>query len=346
MKNGYLETIQKGLDGLKDIQGSRVSYGNGSKEEQLDLLRRELETADAIVIGAGAGMSTSAGFVYDGERFRRYFGDFADKYGLTDMYSGGFFPYNSPEEHWAFFSRNIYINRYMAAPKPVYGDFFKLMRDRNYFVITTNVDHQFRKAGFDKSRIFYTQGDYGLWQCSTPCHRRTYDNKDKVVKMLLAQGFVIGESGELLAPRTEGSNPITPRTEATGEPETGRMDFARISMKVPSELVPYCPVCGEPMKMNLRSDDTFVEDEGWHAASAAYADFLREHEGAHILFLELGVGSNTPVIIKYPFWQMTRENPAAVYACVNYREAFCPESIADRSICIDGDIGEILKDLR
>lgn len=265
-------------------------------------LKRELDTADAVVIGAGAGLSTSAGFPYGGERFHRYFSDFEAKYGYHDMYSGGFYPYATPEERWAFWSRTIYINRYQDPPKPVYQDLLQVVRGKDYFVLTTNVDHCFQKAGFDKQRLFYTQGDYGLWQCSRPCHQKTYDNEAAVRKMFTQQK----------------------------------------DLRVPSDLVPHCPVCGAPMSMNLRVDDTFVEDAGWHAAAGRYEAFLRSHQGQHLLFLELGVGGNTPVIIKYPFWNMTHQNPRATYACINLAEAYCPKEIQKQAICIDGDIGNVL----
>lgn len=281
-------------------------------------LKQELETADAVVIGAGAGLSTSAGFTYSGERFQKYFGDFIAKYGFRDMYSGGFYPFGSFEEHWAYWSRYIYINRYMDAPKPVYSDLYRLVREKDYFVLTTNVDHQFQKAGFDKHRLFYTQGDYGLWQCSKPCHQKTYDNEAVVRKMLEAQGFQITEHG-LTIPNDSS-----------------------LIMKISTELVPHCPVCGAPMTMNLRADDTFVEDEGWHKAADRYDDFLRRHAGQHILFWELGVGGNTPVIIKYPFWRMTYQNPEAVYACINLSDVYSPKEIQKQSICIEMDIGKAL----
>ena len=271
--------------------------------DDLARLRQELDRADAVVIGAGAGLSASAGFTYSGERFEKYFGDFIEKYGFRDMYSGGFYPFETLEEHWAYWSRYIYINRYLDAPKPVYSILLKLVQDRDYFVLTTNVDHCFQKAGFDKHRLFYTQGDYGLWQCSKPCHSKTYDNEAAVRAMLAQQN----------------------------------------SMKIPGESVPHCPVCGSPMSMNLRADGSFVEDSGWHKAARRYEEFLRRHEGMRVLFLELGVGGNTPGIIKYPFWRMTYENPRAVYACVNLGEAWAPKEIAERSVCIDGDIGETLE---
>ena len=272
---------------------------------EIDRLKKEIQTADAIVIGAGAGLSTAAGFTYSGERLQEYFGDFVEKYGFRDMYSGGFYPFPTPEEQWAYWSRYIYINRYMDVDNGTYKRLFELVKDKDYFVLTTNVDHQFQKAGFDKHRLFYTQGDYGLWQCSEPCHQNTYDNEETVRAMFEQQK----------------------------------------NMRVPSEFVPKCPVCGKPMSMNLRADDTFVEDDGWHRAAERYDEFLRRHEGLHILFLELGVGMNTPVIIKYPFWKMTYANPKAVYACVNFGEAYAPDEIRGQSICINGDIREVLNAL-
>nr|WP_294464713.1 Sir2 silent information regulator family NAD-dependent deacetylase [uncultured Sellimonas sp.] len=294
-----------------------------SEEEKTEKLKQALAEADAVIIGAGAGLSTSAGFVYTGERFRNYFADFEERYGFHDMYSGGFYPYDTLEEHWAYWSRYIWINRYMDAPKPVYQDLLELVREKDYFVLTTNVDHCFQKAGFDKHRLFYTQGDYGLFQCSVPCHKDTYDNEESIRKMLAAQGFQIGEKGELFVP-----------------------DGAVAKRQIPEDLVPYCPKCKKPMSMNLRADDTFVEDEGWRRAAERYADFLRRHQNGNVLFLELGVGYNTPGIIKYPFWQKTYQNPEAVYASVNLGEAAVPEPIADRSICIDGDIGAVLEKLK
>lgn len=258
-----------------------------------------------MVIGAGSGLSASAGFTYSGERFERYFADFEREYGFHDMYSGGFYPYRTPEERWAYWSRYIYINRYTDAPKPVYENLLALVREKDYFVLTTNVDHRFQLAGFDKSRLFYTQGDYGLFQCSEPCCDKTYDNESAVREMLA------NESG----------------------------------MRVPRGLEPRCPVCGRPMSMNLRADDTFVEDDGWRAASERYARFTRERTRSRTLFLELGTGMNTPGIIKFPFWRMAEERDNSVYACVNLGEAFAPASLGARAICVDGDVGEVLKKL-
>lgn len=293
-----------------------------SYEDKLSDIKELTANADAIVIGAGAGLSTSAGFTYSGERFDKYFSDFKERYKFTDMYSGGFYPYETLEEHWAFWSRYIYINRYMDAPKQVYDNLYELVKDKDYFVITTNVDHCFQKAGFDKHRLYYTQGDYGLFQCSEPCHKKTYDNEDIIRKMVMAQGYEFKEDGSLYLP--EGRN---------------------LKLTVPSELVPYCPECGKPMSMNLRADNTFVEDEGWHVAAKRYEQFLERHKNLNIVFIELGIGYNTPVIIKYPFWQMTDKWQHAHYICLNYGQAYAPDEIKDKSVCVNKDIDEIIRRL-
>lgn len=319
--NGYQESIQKGLGAVRMISG-QIGHGTGTRAEPLSRLKDEITNADAIVIGAGAGLSTSAGLTYNGERFNRYFYDFAKAYGIRDMYAGGFYPFPDEETRWAWWARHIYYNRYIDAPKPVYPELLNLVKGKDYFVITTNVDHQFQRAGFDKKRLFYTQGDYGLFQSVNFENQHTYDNEAWVTKAMMAQGFEKDENGIFQVP------------------ESG------IAMRIPTELIPKCPADGSDVVMNLRVDESFVEDAGWHRASAVYADFLRRHESLHVLFLELGVGANTPVIVKYPFWQMTMTNEKAVYACVNYGEAFCPKEIEGRSICLDGDIGEVLTELQ
>lgn len=273
--------------------------------DKIERLKQEMANADAVLIGAGAGLSAAAGLTYSGERFLRYFSDFAEKYGIRDMYSGGFYPFGSMEEYWAWWSRHIWYNRYEPESCGVYRNLYELIKDKDYFVLTTNVDHQFQLAGFDKKRLFYTQGDYGLFQCSRPCHQKTYDNKDMIRQMLETQK----------------------------------------DMKIPSELIPKCPVCGEPMDVNLRCDDTFVQDDGWYQANDRYNDFTDRNKNQHILYLELGVGKNTPAIIKYPFWQATSRNPKAVYACINYGEACCPKEIEDQSVCINEDIQKVLHTL-
>lgn len=271
--------------------------------DKLSRLKDEIANADAIIIGAGAGLSASAGFDYSGERFKKYFADFHEKYGITDMYSGGFYPFETLNEYWAWWSRHILVNRYNAPVGKPYSDLLKAVVDKDYFVLTTNVDHRFQLAGFDKKRLFYTQGDYGLWQCSEPCCNETFDNENAVRTMVKEQ----------------------------------------CNMKIPDELIPRCPHCGKPMVMNLRCDDSFVQDEGWYTAAERYEEFIRRHRNLHILFLELGVGFNTPGIIKYPFMQMTAENPKAIYACINMNEAYAPGEISDRAICIDGDIGNAIE---
>lgn len=270
---------------------------------EIEKMKNAINNADCIIIGAGAGLSTAAGFTYSGERFEKYFSDFIEKYGFGNMYEGGFYPFASLEEHWAYWSRYIYINRYMDNDNGTYKRLFELVKDKDYFVLTTNVDHQFQKAGFDKQRLFYTQGDFGLFQCSEPCHNKTYDNEEAIRKMYETQK----------------------------------------NMSIPSYLVPLCPKCHKPMSMNLRADDTFVEDDGWNKAAERYADFLESHKNQHILFLELGVGMNTPGIIKYPFWRLTYRNPYAVYCCINFGEAYAPEEIAERAIPINKNICNVLK---
>ena len=289
-------------------------------ERKMERMRRRIEEADAVILGAGAGLSTAAGFVYDGERFRKWFSDFEEKYDFHDMYTGGFYPYETLEEHWAYWSRYIYVNRYLDAPKPLYEKLLELVQDKDYFVLTTNVDHCFQKAGFDKKRLFYTQGDYGLFQCSKPCCQKTYDNESAISAMMESQGFVRDENGKFVFP------------------ESGS-----VTMKVPTELIQRCPECGAPMTMNLRADDSFVQDAGWDAAAERYSLFLKRHEHMNVVYLELGVGYNTPGIIKYPFWQMTAQNPNAAYICLNNGQAYCPAEIENQAICVDGDIWEIMK---
>lgn len=268
-------------------------------------LRQALNDADAVLIGAGAGLSAAAGFTLTGPRFTESFADFIEKYHFRDLYSAGFHRFDTLEEHWAFWSRHIYIDRYVDIPNDTYDLLFKLVADKEYFVITTNVDHCFQKTGFDKERLFYTQGDYGLWQCSLPCHQKTYDNEIAVREMLARQR----------------------------------------DMRIPSELVPRCPVCGAPMAMNLRIDNTFVEDAGWHQASNRYQDFVHRYRDKQLLLLELGVGNNTPAIIKYPFWRLAVQQPNITYATISLKNAVCPPQIDEQSICIQADIRTVLQTL-
>lgn len=275
------------------------------KQDKVLELKKAIEEAEAIVIGAGAGLSTAAGFVYSGERFKQYFADFEEKYDYHDMYAGGFYPYKTLEEYWAYWSRYIYINRYMDAPKPVYEQLYELVKEKDYFALTTNVDHCFQKAGFDKKRLFYTQGDYGLLQCSEPCCQETYDNEELIKEMVKEQK----------------------------------------DMRIPTALVPKCPHCGKPLTTNLRADDSFVQDAGWDKDAERYDLFERRHSSMKTLYLELAVGFNTPGIIKYNFWHRVYENKKATYACLNLDYAQAPSEIEDRSLCIDGDLSWIIREL-
>ncbi|MBQ2545879.1 MAG: hypothetical protein II557_06275 [Clostridia bacterium] len=318
----YTDSLRRGISYVRSLRGG-LTEGTGDRAENLGRLADALRDCEAVVIGAGAGLSTSAGFVYSGERFDRYFFDFRDRFGIRDMYAGGFYPFPDEGTRWAWWARHIYFNRYVGAPKPVYRDLLALVRDKDYFVITTNVDHQFQRAGFDKSRLFYTQGDYGLFQHADGRIKKTYDNEAWVMEAMAAERFVRGENGEFRVPPDR-----------------------LLSMRLPERLIPRCPDDGGAVSMNLRADDTFVEDEGWHEAAARYAGFLRAHEGGQVLYLELGVGANTPMIIKYPFWAMTADNPRALYACLNFNDAVCPEGIGERAMLIGGDCGEAIRLLR
>lgn len=280
-----------------------MKFTNGYSQSVAEAARL-ISSAERIIIGAGAGLSASAGLTYSGERFYKYFSDFAQKYGIRDMYSGGFYAFKTLNEYWAWWSRHIWYNRYDCPVGEVFGLLLNMVKDKQYFVITTNVDHLFQRAGFDKSRLFYTQGDYGLLQCSRPCRKLTYGNKEQIERMVREQR----------------------------------------DMKVPDELIPRCPVCGRPMTVNLRADDAFVEDSGWYAAAQRYENFVRGCKGKNTVLLELGVGGNTPVIIKYPFWVMSRDEGAA-YICINKGEAFAPDIIGDRSVCLDGDITQMIKEM-
>ena len=274
-------------------------------ETEIKKLQEAIHTADAILIGAGAGLSTAAGLAYSGERFHRLFGDFEKKYGITDMYTGGFFPFPTEEERWAWWSRHIWYNRYTDAPKPVYQQLLSIVKDKDYFVLTTNVDHQFQRAGFDKKRLFYTQGDYGLLQCTKPCCQKTWDNEEQIREMVEQQK----------------------------------------DMRIPTELIPHCPNCGRLMTTNLRADDKFVEDEGWYEAAKRYDEFTEKVRGKKLLLLELGVGMNTPGIIKIPFLKMAMNEDKITYACIGLDDVWIPDEIKDRSVGIATDIAEVIGQL-
>lgn len=273
---------------------------------RIKMAKQLIADADYILIGAGAGLSTAGGFEYSGEKFNKYFKDFGDKYGFKDMYSGGFYPYATDEERWAYWSRYVYINRYLeTAPNKVYTTLFNLVKNKNYFVITTNVDHQFQIAGFSKDKLFYTQGDYGLFQCSVPCHNKTYDNEEIIKRMYAEQ-----KNG-----------------------------------KIPTSLIPKCPVCGKNMEMNLRSDDRFVQDEGWYEHAKLYQDFLDKLPGKKVVLLEIGVGYNTPAIIKYPFERLTYQNKDFNLIRINKDYPIVSPEIENKTICFSENTKQILNDL-
>lgn len=268
-------------------------------------LNEMLHQADAIIVGAGSGLSTAAGLSYSGERFEKYFFDYIEKYHMTDMYSSAFYPFKTDEERWAYMSRHVYVNRYEIKALSLYKKLLDLVKDKEYFIITTNCDHQFYKSGFDPKRIFATQGDYGYFQCSRPCHNTLYNNREVIEEMVSTQS-----------------------------------DF-----KIKTDLLPYCPKCGEKMDLNLRKDDSFVEDENWHKSNESYVSFIGENSDKKILFLELGVGMNTPGIIKYAFWRMTYQLASAKYACISQEHAIVPEEIIDKSLCIQADLKLVLNSL-
>lgn len=272
-------------------------------KNEIKRIAKYIKNADAIVIGAGSGLSTSAGLLYSGKRFEDNFSEYIKRYGMSDMYSAGFYPFKAQEEKWAYWSKHIYMNRYDFGIGEVYKVLFDIVKEKDYFVITTNVDHQFYKAGFPEERIFATQGDYGLIQCSRGCHKKLYDNEELVYKMINEQQ----------------------------------------DCKIPTNLVPKCPMCGQNMEVNLRCDNFFVEDSKWHESYNNYQNFLINNGNLNILFIELGVGMNTPSIIKYPFWRLTNSLEKAKYICINLNEAYAPNEIKNKSICINEDITDVIK---
>lgn len=293
-------------------------------------LAHTFDAADFVIVGAGAGLSASAGFSYSGDRYTQWCKLWEDKYDVHDFYSAGFYPFPTSEEFWGYWSAMILANRYECGVGQVYRDLLELLSGKDYFVLTTNVDHQFQLAGFDKKRLYYTQGDYGLFQCSRPCCQETYDNEQMVRAMYAS-----------LCDTSLGTGVSEAGLSVGGASLAGRA----VRTAIATELVPHCPHCGAELTTNLRCDERFVEDEGWHRAAERYYDFVRRSSGCKVLFLELGVGYNTPGIIKYPFWQMTSQNLDATYACVNLGQSMVPPVIESRSITIDADISQVVSDL-
>ena len=267
-------------------------------EEKYAGVRALLRDADAVIIGAGAGLSTAAGIEYFGPRFIENFSDFIARYGMTDMYSSSFYPFETEEEKWAYWSRHIRMNRYDAPVGEPYRQLLRLVKEKTYFVITTNVDAQFYKAGFDPQRIWAVQGDYGKLQCARGCHETLYDNRDLIMEMCEKQE----------------------------------------DCRIPSKLVPRCPRCGESMEINIRKDEYFVQDGQWYAERGRYVDFLEENRRKKVVFLELGVGFNTPTIIRFPFEQMTADWPRAALVRIGRSRADIPLRLRDKGVSLDGGI--------
>ena len=293
-----------------------TSINNSDLEKVVSLI----SSSKAILIGAGAGLSTSSGFDSSGEIFHKYFFDFEKKYKITDKYSGSFYPFPKKSEFWAFMSRNIYLMRFSGSPKKTYNILYEIFKDKNYFILTTNVDHLFQKAGFDKNRMYYMQGDMGLLQCKKPCHLKNYENYDLIKDMLIDQGFSFDSNGELVV----GNN---------------------IKSEINEKLIPKCPVCGGEMDFNLRIGNNFVEDNGWHKHKKLYADFVTKYKNDDILYIELCVGYNTPAIIKYNFWNRVNNNKKARFISINLEESDVPNEIKDRSLVISGDADKIINEI-
>lgn len=277
-------------------------------QKQMETAVKRIKEAKTVLIGAGAGASAAAGLTYSGKRFTDNFGEFIEKYGgryMTDMYTSGFYPFPTQEAKWGYWSKHSIINRFLPPALPLYQQLYELVKEKDYFVLTTNVDHQFQKAGFDRKRIFATQGDYGMIQCEKGCHPKTYD-AEKMFR---------------------------------------QMERERKDCLVPSYLVPKCPVCGGNMTMHLRCDEYFVEEKAWHEAAGRYCDFLERSGGQKRVLLELGVGFNTPAIIRFPFEKLVRNNLQSVLIRMNLKEAAVPEELGERGIGIYGDLAKAVSDL-
>ena len=238
--------------------------------ERIKEIREAIKDAEYIIIGAGAGLSTAAGLEYGGQRFIDNFSDYISKYQMTDMYTAGFYPFETLEEKWGYWSKHIYINDVGAEGTRLYEKLHELVKDKQYFVITTNVDNQFTKSGFPSNKVYATQGSYNYFQCSKACHDSLYKNTGIIKEMV---------------------------------------DNIDEELKIPGDMVPYCPKCGEPLDTNLRKDSYFVEDVYWHKQKEAYQKFLNEAKNHKTVLLEFGVGFNTPAIIRFPFESMTEKMP-------------------------------------
>ncbi len=280
-------------------------FQNAPYEEQIQEAAKAITDADYILIGAGAGLSAAAGLTYGGKRFTDLFPEFIEKYGVTDMYSACFYPFPSEEARWGYWSKHVYVNRIQPQALPLYQKVKELVRNKNYFVLTTNADHQFYKAGFGDNHIFATQGDYGLIQCKRGCHAKTYDD----IEMM------------------------------------NQMHQARRDCKIPSYMIPRCPVCGGPMEMNLRCDQYFVEAAAWHEAERRFGEFVDVCQDKKTVLLELGIGFNTPTIVRFPFEKLAGNHSNMTLVRLNLDEAIVPESLGKRAIGINADIQKSIGDI-
>lgn len=305
IRNGHVDW----KDFLCGTPAKDYVFQKDAYEDQIEKSAELIQNADAVIIGAGAGASTAAGLCYGGKRFTDNFAEFIEKYGsqyMTDMYAAGFYPFPTEEAKWGYWSKHALMNRFEPPSLPLYTQLYDIVKDKEYFVLTTNVDHQFYKAGFASDRIFATQGDYGKIQCQKGCHPKTYEAEEMFRKM----------------------------------------DAERKDCLIPSELVPKCPVCGGKMAMHLRCDNYFVEDEQWHEAADRYADFLVQNKTKRVVLLELGVGFNTPIIIRFPFEKLIREKASYSLIRLNMDEAVVPENFGERAIGIGGDMSRAIMDIR
>jgi len=273
--------------------------------EDIEKANQLIVESDAILIGAGAGLSIAAGIAYSGTRFTNNFADYIERYKLTDMYSASFYPFHTLEEKWGYFSRHIKFNRFDAKIGKVYTDILNLVKDKNYFVITTNVDSQFFRAGFHSQRVFATQGDYGKFQCKIACHDELYDNEDVITQMVEKQA----------------------------------------DCHIPSSLVPYCPVCGGNMVSHLRIDANFIENADWKKTRERYVNFIQQSLGKQFVLLELGVGFNTPGIIRWPMEQIAMNYEKSALIRVNKEHVQPTYDIQDKSLLIENDITEFIEKL-
>ena len=277
----------------------------GNYRERIDRAREALSRAGFIVIGGGAGLSEAAGLHYSGSRFEENFADFKGRYGMTDMYTAGFYPFGTQEEKWAYWSRHILLNRWAPPALPLYKALYALVRDKNYFVLTTNVDGQFEKAGFDPARIFAVQGDYGQIQCAKGCHDKLYGDETLVREMAAEQK----------------------------------------DCRIPSRLVPKCPVCGGEMEVHVRKDGNFVQDKAWYEAADRYDKFIAGAAGKRTVFLEAGVGYNTPAIIRFPFERMVCRNDRASLIRINRDYPEPIDENRERTISFSEEMKQVISDL-